>query len=156
MSRDGLVALRSKDSKVVMLLTNSMDPSKLWSVERRQKETWWRLKVPCPAIIKEYNSQINGAEIHDQLKTSYGILVPQIKVPVLSNFLWPHGFSCCQCPCHSQRLKELDRIVQLPVGSPVTQSKQSLTAQRDLMQSSWYSTQIIAKNVPSLKIKIKS
>ena len=32
-SKDGLVTLRWKDSKVVMLLTNCMDPSKLTSVE---------------------------------------------------------------------------------------------------------------------------
>ena len=72
-SKDGLVALRWKDSKVVMLLTNCMDPSKLTSVERRQKGTSERLKVPCPAIIKEYNSHMNGVDIHDQLKTSYEI-----------------------------------------------------------------------------------
>ena len=58
--KDGFVALRWKDSKVVMLLTNCMDPSKLTSVERRQKGTSERLKVPCPAIIKEYNSHMNG------------------------------------------------------------------------------------------------
>ena len=56
-----------------MLLTNCMDPSKLTSVERRQKGTSERLKVPCPAIINEYNSHMNGFEIHDQLKTSYEI-----------------------------------------------------------------------------------
>lgn len=33
-SKDGLVALRWKDSKVGMLLSNSMDPSKLISVEQ--------------------------------------------------------------------------------------------------------------------------
>ena len=39
------------------------------SVERRQKRTSERLKVPCPAINKEYNSHMNGVNIHDQLKT---------------------------------------------------------------------------------------
>ena len=73
MSKDGLVALRWKNSKAVMLLTNCMDPSKLTSVERRQKGTSAKLKVPCPAIIKEYNFHINGVDIHDQLKTSYKI-----------------------------------------------------------------------------------
>ena len=34
---DALVALQLKDSKVVILLYNCMDPSKLTSVERRQK-----------------------------------------------------------------------------------------------------------------------
>ena len=72
-SKDELVALQWKDSKVVMLLTNCMDPSKLTSVERRQKGTSERLKVPCPAIIKEYNSHMNGVDIHYQLKTSYEI-----------------------------------------------------------------------------------
>ena len=73
MSKDWPVALRWKHSKVVMLLTNCMDPSKLTSVERRQKGTSERLKVPCPTIIKEYNSQMNGVDIDDQLKTSYEI-----------------------------------------------------------------------------------
>ena len=43
------------------------------SVERRQKRTSERLKVPCPAINKEYNSHMNGVNIHDQSKTSYEI-----------------------------------------------------------------------------------
>ena len=60
-----------------MLLTNCMDPSKLTSVERRQKGTSERLKVPCPAIIKEYNSRMNGVNIHDQLKTSYELIANQ-------------------------------------------------------------------------------
>ena len=69
-SKDWPVALRWKHSKVVMLLTNCMDPSKLTSVERRQKGTSERLKVPCPTIIKEYNSHMNSFDIHDQLKIS--------------------------------------------------------------------------------------
>ena len=43
---------------------------KVTSVERRQKGTSERLKVPCPGIIKEYNSDMNGVDMHDQLKTS--------------------------------------------------------------------------------------
>ena len=70
MSKDGLVTLRWKDSKVVVLLINCLDPSKLTSVERRQKGTSEKLKVPCPGIIKEYNSDMNGVDMHDQLKTS--------------------------------------------------------------------------------------
>ena len=54
-----------------------MDPSKLTSVERHQKGTSERLKVPCPAIIKEYNSRMNGVNIHDQLKTSYELIANQ-------------------------------------------------------------------------------
>ena len=69
-SYDGLVALRWKDSNVVMILTNCMDPSKLTSAERLQKGTSERSKVPCPAIIKKYNSHMNGVDIHNQLKTS--------------------------------------------------------------------------------------
>ena len=42
-------------------------------VERRQKGTSERLKVRCPAIIKEYNSHTNGVDIHNQLKTRYEI-----------------------------------------------------------------------------------
>ena len=56
-----------------MILTNCMHLSKLTSAEQRQKETLERLKVPCPAIIKEYNSHMNGVNNHDQLKTSYEI-----------------------------------------------------------------------------------
>ena len=72
-NKDRLVALQWKDSNVVMLLTNYMVPSEFTSVELRQKETSARLKVPYPAIIKWYNSHINGVNIHDQLKTSYEI-----------------------------------------------------------------------------------
>ena len=72
-SKDGLVALRWFDSKVMMLLTNCMDPSKLVNVERRQKESSEKLKLPCPAIIKDYNGHMNGVDIHDQLKTAYEI-----------------------------------------------------------------------------------
>ena len=70
-SKDGIFALRWKNSKVVMFLTNCMDPSKMISVERRQKGKSEKLKVPCPAIIKEHNVHMNGVDIHDQLKTSY-------------------------------------------------------------------------------------
>ena len=55
---------------MVVLLINCLDPSKLTSVERRQKGTSEKLKVPCPGIIKEYNSDMNGVDMHDQLKTS--------------------------------------------------------------------------------------
>ena len=72
-SKDGLVALRWFDSKVVMLLTNCMDPSKLVNVERRQKGSSEKLKLPCQAIIKDYNGHMNGEDIHDQLKTAYEI-----------------------------------------------------------------------------------
>ena len=71
MSKDGLVAFRWKDSKVVILLTNYINPSKMTSVERLQKGTSEILKFSCPAIIKEYNSHMNIADIHDHLKTSY-------------------------------------------------------------------------------------
>ena len=70
-SKDGLVALRWFDSKVVMLLTNCMDPSVLVNVDRRQKGKAEKLKLPCPAIIKDYNGHMNGVDIHDQLKTAY-------------------------------------------------------------------------------------
>ena len=72
-NKDGLAALQWKDSKVVMLLTNCMGPLKLTSVERLQKGTSERWKVPWPAIIKEYNSHMNGVDILDRLKTSYEI-----------------------------------------------------------------------------------
>ena len=72
-SKDGLVTLRWKDSKVVMILTNCMDLSKLTSAEQCQKGTSERMRVPCPAIIKEYNSHMNGVNIHDKLKTSHEI-----------------------------------------------------------------------------------
>ena len=55
---------------MVVLLINCLDPSKLTSAERRQKGTSEKLKVPCPGIIKEYNSDMNGVDMHDQLKTS--------------------------------------------------------------------------------------
>ena len=72
-SKDGLVALRWKDSKVVMLLTNCMDPSMMTNVERRQKGKAEKLKLPCPVIIKEYNLHMNGVNLHDQLKTCYEV-----------------------------------------------------------------------------------
>ena len=50
-----------------------MDPSKLANVERRQQGISERLKVPCPTIIKDYNSHVNGVDIHCQSKTSYEI-----------------------------------------------------------------------------------
>ena len=50
-----------------------MDPSKLASVEQRQKETSEGLEVRCSVIIKEYNPHIIGVNIHDQLKTRYEI-----------------------------------------------------------------------------------
>ena len=56
-----------------MLLINFLDPSKLTSVEPRRKGAPVKLKVPRPAIIKEYNSHVNVVFNHDQLKNSYEI-----------------------------------------------------------------------------------
>ena len=56
-SKDELVALRWKDSKLGILLSNSMDPSNLNSVEQQQKGKLKKLRVMCPAIIKEHNSR---------------------------------------------------------------------------------------------------
>ena len=54
-----------------MLLSSSMDPSKLISVEQRLKGKLKKKKLQCSAITKEHNSRINGVEIHDHLKTTY-------------------------------------------------------------------------------------
>lgn len=77
----GLVTLRRKDSKVGMLLSDSMDPSKLISLEQWQKEKSKKLKVLYPAIIKDHNSHINGVDVHKQLKTTY-------KTDQKSRFWW--------------------------------------------------------------------
>ena len=49
-----------------------------------------------------------------------------------------------------------DFLPLLPIGSPGTRSNQYLIARQDLMKSSWYYIQIIAKRIFSLKIKTES
>ena len=101
MSKDGLAPLRWKDSKVVMLLTNCLDPSNKTSVEWRQKGTSESLKVPCPAIITKFDSHINGVESKANWKPIMKLIT--IKAPVLSmNFFRPYGFNCCQCPLQKE------------------------------------------------------
>ena len=108
-SKDGLVALQWKDSKV-MLLTNCMDLSMLADVEWRQE----RLKVPCPAIIKEYKSHINGVDIHNQLKTSYKFIANQGSV-IISEFSLTSWIQLLSMSMSTQFQNHPHRIVDKPI-----------------------------------------
>ena len=100
-SKDGLAPLWWKGSKVVMLLINCLDPSNKTSVEWRQKGTSESLKVPCPAIIKKFDSHKNGVESTTNWKPIMKLIT--IKAPVFSmNFFRPYGFNCCQCPLQKE------------------------------------------------------
>ena len=68
--KGSLVAVAWRDKKVIHFLTTADSPTDIASVERRGKDGN-RMNVPCPKVVPEYNSNMNGVDRADQIRTEY-------------------------------------------------------------------------------------
>lgn len=71
-SRTGLTAVVWQDKRPIPFLSNYLDPTKLESVSRKQKDGTKKV-VSCPPVVRIYNQHMGYVDKGDQLKKSYEI-----------------------------------------------------------------------------------
>lgn len=69
-STDGIMAIKWIDNKAVHVLSNFHDPKEIVQVKRKQK-SGEKINVSCPAVIYDYNQNMNCVDRFDQLKAVY-------------------------------------------------------------------------------------
>ena len=57
----------------MILLSNYHNPSVVQEINRRVKGSKEKVKVSCPAVIREYNTYMGGVDLCDQMKVSYKV-----------------------------------------------------------------------------------
>lgn len=67
----GAVAVRWFDNRTVDLLSTYVGAEPTVDVQRYDKKQKRIIKVPCPAIVKEYNKFMGGIDLHDMLTALY-------------------------------------------------------------------------------------
>lgn len=71
-SNTGLAAWKWKDNRCIHLASNYHDPSEITFVNRKDKQGNVS-QVPCPSVLKEYNTYMNSVDKFDQIKAVYEI-----------------------------------------------------------------------------------
>ena len=67
---DTISATKWMDSRSVILLSNYHNSSVFQEINRRVKGSKEKVKVSCPAVIREYNTYMVGVDLCDQMKVS--------------------------------------------------------------------------------------
>ena len=67
---DTISATKWMDSRSVILLSNYHNSSVFQEINRRVKGSKEKVKVSCPAVIREYNTYMGGVDLCDQMKVS--------------------------------------------------------------------------------------
>ena len=70
-SSDGVLILKWKDNKVVTLLSTDVGIEPILTIERYEKEIHGKKDVPCPMVVKTYNSNMGGIDKSDMLVHLY-------------------------------------------------------------------------------------
>ena len=70
---DTISATKWMDNRSVILLSNYHNPSVVQEINRRVKGSKEKVKVSCPAVIREYNTYMGGVDLCDQMKVSYEV-----------------------------------------------------------------------------------
>ena len=63
---DTISATNWMDNRSVILLSNYHNPSVVQEINRRVKGSKEKVKVSCPAVIREYNTYMGGVDLCDQ------------------------------------------------------------------------------------------
>lgn len=71
-SADGMVTFKWKDTKCVTMLSNTSGKNPIQNVKRWCKQDKQYIQVPCPSVIRRYNSKMGGVDICDQQMECYG------------------------------------------------------------------------------------
>ena len=61
------------DNRSAILLSNFHNPSAVQETNRRVKDSKEKVKVSCPAFIREYKTYMGGVDLCDQTNVSYQI-----------------------------------------------------------------------------------
>ena len=70
---DTISATKWMDNRSVILLSNYHNPSVVQEIKRRVKGSKKKVKLSCPAVIREYNTYMGGVDLCDQMKVSYEV-----------------------------------------------------------------------------------
>ena len=70
---DTISTTKWMDNWSVILLSNCHHPNVVQEINRRVKGSKEKVKVSCPAVIREYNTYMGGVDLCDQMKVSYEV-----------------------------------------------------------------------------------
>ena len=70
---DTISAIKWMDNRSVIIVSNYHNPSVAQEINRRVKGSKEKVKVSCPAVIREYNTYMGGVDLCDQMKVSYEV-----------------------------------------------------------------------------------
>ena len=69
---DNTIACKWMDNQSVLLLSSALEGmNDVLSVHRREKGSKFKSSVPCPKVVKLYNSKMGGVDLMDQRTTPY-------------------------------------------------------------------------------------
>ena len=68
LSYDAISATKWIDNRPVILLSNYHNPSVVQEINIKVKGSKEKVKVSCPAVIREYNTYMGGVDLCNQMK----------------------------------------------------------------------------------------